>query len=124
MSRRSQVRLVMLIPTFIVGSLIVSTLFSCWESFMLAENSSQTQATVVAELSHGVLQYKYTIGDKQYTGQSQPARSQGGNVQLGELMRVNYCPHHPSLSSLQDPVFPPSQVFLLIIALPMEFLFI
>jgi hypothetical protein len=124
MSRRNQVRLIMLIPTFIVGKLIASTLVFCWTSFLLTEDSIQTQATIAAELSHGVVQYKYTVGDKQYVGQSQPNRERGGNTQVGGVVRVNYCPHHPSLSSLQDPVFPPSQVFLLIIALPVEFFFI
>lgn len=122
MSKRNQVRLVMLIPTFILGSLIVSTLILCWRSFVLAEDSSQTQATILSELSHGVVQYKYTVGDKEYVGQSQPEKESDAKARIGDHVSVNYCPHHPSLSSLQNPTFPPSRLLLLFIALPIEFL--
>jgi hypothetical protein len=122
MSKRNQVRLVMLIPTFILGSLIVSTLILCWTSIMLTEDSRQTQATVVSELSHGVVRYKYTVGNKEYVGQSQPDRGWEGKTKIGAQIPIYYCPHHPSLSSLQNPTFPPSTLLLLVIALPIEFL--
>jgi hypothetical protein len=111
----------MLIPAFILGNLIVSTLILCWTSFVLAEDSSQTQATIVSELGHGVVQYKYTVGDTEYVGQSQPERGSEGKAKIGGQMSVNYCPHHPSLSSLQNPTFAPSRLLLLVIAIPFEF---
>lgn len=121
MRKRNQVRLVMLIPTLILGGLILSTLRLCWSSFVLTEDSSQTQATIVSRLGHGVVQYKYAVDGIQYVGQSQPNRGQDDQVQIGAFERVNYCPHHPTLSSLQEPNFPPSQGLLLIVALPIEF---
>jgi hypothetical protein len=122
MGKINQVRLIMLIPTFILGHLIVSTLYLCWTSFVLTQDSSQTQATIVSELGHGVVRYKYKIGDRMYVGQSQPSRGLEGKAQIGVQVPVNYCPHHPSLSSLEDPTFPPSELLLLIIVLPIEFL--
>jgi hypothetical protein len=121
MRKRNQIRLVMLIPTLILGRLIFSTLYLCWMSFMLTEDSRQTQATITNKLGHGVVQYKYIVDARQYVGQSQPNRGQVGEAQIGVTVRANYCPHHPSLSSLQDPTFPPSELLLLLIVLPIEF---
>lgn len=53
----------MLIPTLILGSLILSTLRLCWSSFGLTEDPRQTRATIVSRLEHGVVQYKYAVNE-------------------------------------------------------------
>jgi hypothetical protein len=124
MSKRNQIRLVMLIPAFIVGNLIVHSIPICWVSFVLAQDSSQTQAFILRELSHGVVQYQCTIGGQQYTGQSQPSREQWGNAKVGSVVTAIYCPHHPSWSSLEAPVFSPVELLLPAISLVFEIFFI
>ncbi|HEY1788639.1 MAG TPA: DUF3592 domain-containing protein [Verrucomicrobiae bacterium] len=114
----------MLIPAFIVGNLIVHSISFSLVSFVLAQDSSQTQALILRELSHGVVQYRYNIGGQQYTGQSQPSREQWDDAKVGSNITAIYCPHHPSWSSLKDPIFSPVQLLLPAIALVFEFFFV
>jgi hypothetical protein len=124
MSKRNQVRLVMLIPAALVGSLILSFIHASWASFWLVKDSSQTKAIFVSQLSHGVVQYRYMVGGSEYSGQSQRGQNESGMDRPGDEGTVNFSKSHPWLSSLQKPSFPPGGIPVLLVALVFEFFFV
>jgi len=105
-SKRNQVRIVMLIPAFILGGFIFSFVHTGWINFWLAKDPGQTQARIINELSHGVVAYKYTVNNTEYSGQSQRSRDKNEAAHVGEEAPVIFSISHPWLSSLQQPVFP------------------
>lgn len=124
MNKTNQTRLVMLFPTAMLGSFIVSFFHICWITFWLTQDVGQTAATITNEKSHGVVNYSYTINGNQYIGQSQRNREEKEKVPVGGRTLVYFSTSHPWLSSLQAPTFPPPGMIVFIISLAMEFLFV
>ena len=106
MSKKNQVRIVMLIPALIVAGFLFSFVRTDWVNFWLTIDLKKTQATVVNQLSHEVVVYTYIVNNKNYSGQSQRDPSKYPVTNIGDKTVVNYSLSHPWLSSLQEPVFP------------------
>jgi len=124
MSKPNQIRLVMLIPTVLLGSFIVSFFHACWVAFCLTQGAGQTIATITDERSHGVVDYKYVVDGSQYVGHSQRGRDQNSAAAVGGQAPVYFSSAHPWLSSLQTPSFPPPGTLFMFIPLGIEFLLV
>jgi hypothetical protein len=106
MSKKNQVRIVMLIPALIVAGFLFSFVRTDWINFQLMIDLKKTQAIIVNQLSHEVVVYTYIVNNKNYSGQSQGDPSKYPVANIGDKTVVYYSPSHPWLSSLQEPVFP------------------
>jgi hypothetical protein len=97
-------------------------LYPNWTHYWLTKDATQTMAMVTKEHYHGVVDYKYSIGTREYTGRSQTNWEQEKyrNVGVGQKSIVFYSFSHPWLSSLETPQFPRSGTIILLIALPIE----
>jgi hypothetical protein len=109
-------------------SFIFGLLYANWKHYWLTVDAKQTMAVVTDELwsGHGVVDYKYTVNQNEYTGRSTRNWEQEKyrNVGVGQESTVFYSFSHPWLSSLETPQFPQSGTIILLIALPIEFLLI
>ena len=101
-------------------------LFPSWTHYWLTKDAAQTMAVVTEQHSHGVVDYKYSIGATKFTGRSQCNWEQEKyrEVGVGQESIVFYSSSHPWLSSLETPQFPRSGTIVLLIALPIEFFLI
>jgi hypothetical protein len=123
MTKKNQVRIVMLIPALIVAGFLFSFLKADWINFWLMNDLRKTQATIMNQLSHGVVVYTYAVNNKDYSGQSQRDPSRYPVANIGDKTVVNYSLSHPWLSSLQEPVFPVGGIwgiFVLMVGLLIE----
>ncbi|SPE54233.1 hypothetical protein SBV1_1770021 [Verrucomicrobia bacterium] len=121
-ANRTMVRLVTLIPTVLLGSLIFSFFHGAWVNFHLMQNAQQTKALITKEHAHGVVDYKYTVEGKEYDGKGQRNWDLGiyRNVTVGEESIVYFSTSHPWMSSLEMPRVLITAWPVLLIALGME----
>lgn len=87
---------------------------AAWESYWLSKDGKQTMAVIVNdEHGHDVVDYKYTVDFKEYTGAAQRGweHSEYQNVQVGEQAPVFFSTSHPWISSVDKPTFPPFDFF-------------
>jgi hypothetical protein len=120
--KRNQIRLLMLIPTALLGSFLVSFFHGCWIAFWLVQGTTQTEATITAKLSHGVVAYNYNVAGFQYGGQSQADAHSA--IEVGKQTLCYFSRSRPWLSSLVVPSFPPSGTLFIIIPLLIELLLV
>jgi hypothetical protein len=92
------------------GVLLYGGLRAFWESYWLTKDSQPGVAIILAERQHGLVDYKYKVGQQEYTGRSHRNWKQEKyrNVGVGEQSVVYISTSHPWISSLEEPSFPPS----------------
>ena len=97
-----------------------------WMQFWLHRDAIQSTAIITGTRQHGVVDYKYQAGGKDYTGSSQRNWEQEKyrNVGVGQESIVFYSTSHPWLSTLQNPQFPSSGTIMLVVVIPIEFFLI
>jgi hypothetical protein len=99
------------------GIILVGGIRDFWECYWLKQDANETMAVVTKERQHGIVEYRYSVAQHEYTGSSQRnwKREEYRDVRVGEKAPVFYSVSHPSLSSLQTPMFPPrSTLFYLV----------
>ncbi len=114
------------IAIFLGYAFIVAELYGNWIHYWLTKDAREATAVVTKELSHGVVDYKYSVGANEYTGRSQRNWEQEKyrNIGIGQKSILFYSSSHPWLSSLETPQFPRPGLIVLLIALPIEFFLI
>jgi hypothetical protein len=80
-----------------------------WTSYWLAKDAKQSSALITKERSYRVVDYSYSVDDRQYTGSSRRnwENEKYRNVFTGEQSIVYFSASHPWISSLETPLFPP-----------------
>lgn len=126
MTEAAKVRLVVLIPALLLGAFIFSFFHRVWADYWLSRDAEQTTAVITGERSHGVVDYRYSAGAREYTGRSQRnwAEEKSRNLTVGQQSTAFYSSSRPWLSSLEPPAFPPSGTMVMVVALGMELLFV
>ena len=79
-------------------------------------------AMLTKEREHGIVEYKYSVDGRNYTGISQRNWDivKYREVPVGQESIVYYSASHPWLSSLETPMFPTRATIFLLIASPFE----
>jgi|SRR5258708_15613575 len=103
----------LLLTVIFFGFILVGGMRDFWECYWLTTDARQGMAVVTKERPHGVVEYRYAVDQREYTGESQRNREQEKyrNVRLGEESPVYFSGSHPWLSSLEAPSFPPRSTF-------------
>jgi len=99
-----------LLLTFIFfGFILVGGIRDFWECYWLKRDAKQGMAFITKERQHGMVEYSYTVDQREYAGESQRNQEQEKyrNVHPGEESPVYFSASHPWLSSLERPSFPP-----------------
>lgn len=122
------VRWALIIPAVLLGSFLYGQARMSWISYWLMTDGRQGVAIVTNELwsGHDVVDYKYTVDQREYRGRSQrnwedPKYS---HVGIGQESVVYFSPSHPWLSLLYKPRTLIVGLPVLVVALLMESLFI
>src|SRR4051794_24312837 len=87
------------------GFILVGGMRDFWECYWLTRDAKQGMAIVTKERQHGLVEYRYMVEQREYTGESQRNHEQEKyrNVHLGEESLVYFSASHPRLSSLETP---------------------
>ncbi len=90
-----------------------------WMSYWLAADGEQSIALITKERAHGVVSYRYSANDHEYTGASQRnwENERYRNVHTGQESIVYFSASHPWISSLETPCFPPRTTLLHVLVL-------
>ena len=117
-------RLARLNAAFWFGVIVLAYFLICairvfWMSYWLAADGKQSTALITREHAHGVVSYRYSVDDLEYTGSSQ--RNWGNeryrNIHTGQESIVYFSASHPWISSLETPFFPPRTTLLHVLVL-------
>jgi hypothetical protein len=105
--RAAQIWLVLTVLFF--GFILVGGIRDFRECYWLKKDAKRGTAIITEQRQHGVVEYRYTVDQHEYTGRSQRNQEQEKyrNVGPGEESPVYFSASHPWLSSLEVPVFPP-----------------
>jgi hypothetical protein len=106
--------------------IFVNLIYPNWIHFWLHRDAIQTTAIITGTHQHGVVDYSYQIGEKEFTGRSQRnwELEKYRNVGIGQTSIAFYSASHPWLSSLESPQFPRSGTIMLFVTIPIELLLI
>ncbi len=111
---------------FFGGSFIFGLLRANWTHYWLTQDPVQATALITGERSHGVVDYEYNAGPMKFTGRSQRNQDQEKyrTARIGQESIVYYSRSHPSYSSLETPIFPVPGSIILLVAIPIELMFL
>ncbi|HEV2194422.1 MAG TPA: hypothetical protein VGR55_02515 [Candidatus Acidoferrum sp.] len=86
---------------------IIAPSQEAWSNYWLVKDAQEGTAIVTKELwtGHNVVQYRYRVNQKEYTGQDRRSRQDPryANVLVGERSPVYFSSSHPWLSALNRP---------------------
>ena len=89
-----------------------------WVCYWLTRDAKQSTAVLTREHEHGVVSYRYTVNQHEYSGSSQRNGDERyRNIQVGQESIVFFSVSHPWISSLETPFFPPKATPFFILAL-------
>jgi hypothetical protein len=98
----------------IVGLLLAMCFVGWWEYYWLIIDGRRGVAVVTEEHEHGIVDYKYTVDGRDYTGRSHRNcdEKKYENVPVGATSVVFFSASHPGLSSLETPLCPSAPLIL------------
>lgn len=101
------------IPIIVFGFLFFIVFNSLWVSFTIIIGAKQTSGVITKKLSHGVVEYKYTVNGVEYLGYNQPPRDMIV-FKTGDKVEVKYSTLFPKYATLTSPWEFPGQLLFLI----------
>jgi hypothetical protein len=116
-------RVFMVLPAAFLGALLISYADDSRKQYWLTRDAVTATATITAEHSKGVVDYKYAVDGREFAGSGHRNWKQEKyrNVHPGDESILYYSSSHPAISSLEPPEFPPSGLPVMIVAGAMGF---